>query len=51
VAEQISVSGGAASAGNPGGRVRAVIQPRATVPAAPQVPLPLKAGPSGADRP
>ncbi|MEK8026409.1 lipopolysaccharide transport periplasmic protein LptA [Pseudaquabacterium rugosum] len=51
VAEQISVSGGAASAGNPGGRVRAVIQPRATVPAAPQVPLPLKTGPSGADRP
>lgn len=51
VAEQISVSGGAAGAGNPGGRVRAVIQPRAAATAASNPPLPLKAGPSGADRP
>lgn len=41
VAEQFSVEGGAATPGNPGGRVRAVIAPRgASAPAA--APLPLE---------
>ncbi len=44
LAEQFSVEGGAATAANPGGRVRAVIAPRAAS-APPSAPLPLQ--PSG----